>query len=582
MSGFPLLAGLALVAAVIIGLHLLRPRPRRSVVSSSVLWDALLRRRAMRPARWRWWLALALALGIGLLLAAALGGSSGRGFGAEAARTLILIDNGGSMAARTRDGRTRWAHATEHARGLARAAPGLVMVADTMGRAPPSGFVSREEALKALDRFAVVAGGAPAVPPLPPVAGLAIHLVSDGVASFEVPRSAVVHSVFEPADNVAVIRLAVRTLPGDPLRVDALVQVLNASAVEKSVQLVLRSESGFSISQPLRMAPGELVDATFDVSAFEAGVLAAAALAADDALPDDDIAYAVVPAHRTVRVLLVARGDSALGDSLAALPGVRVESIDPARYRPGLRADAFVFEDYTPREPPMAGALLFRPGPAAWLPATDRVARGVTVDDWVRDGVLSAAVPWSALSIRRAALWTRLPEGVQAAVRAGEDALVVHGRSAVPWTAVGFLPRDSDFPLQPSFPLFLADVLARLTEQERVQVEALGPVRVPFADAQVRDGRGNAVRSWAVPGATLFDAARPDIYTAQAAGGRFRVAAALLDPRLADINRSRFADTPPASRTAAARPLEAWSLLVLAGLVLMLLDWAALTRRIAG
>jgi hypothetical protein len=582
MSGFPLFAGLALVAAAIVGLHLLRPRPRRSVVSSSVVWDALLRRRAVRPARWRWWLALALALGIGLLLAAALGGSSGRGFGAEAARTLILVDNGGSMAAKTRDGRTRWAHAIEQARGLARAAPGPVMVADTMGRAPPSGFVSREEALRALDRFAVIAGGAPAVPPLPPVSGLAIHLISDGIAAFEVPRSAVVHSVFEPADNVAVIRLAVRTLPADPLRVDALVQVFNASAVEKSVQLVLRSESGFSISQPLRMAPGELVDATFDVSGFETGVLAAAALAAGDALPDDDIAYTVVPAHRMVRVLLVARGDSALGDSLAALPGVRVESIDPARYRPDLRADAFVFEDFTPSEPPMAGALLFRPGPATWLPDTDRVVRGVTVDDWARDSAVAAAVPWSALSIRRAALWTRLPEGVQAAVRAGEDALVVHGRSGAPWTAVGFLPRDSDFPLQPSFPLFLADVLARLTEQERVQLEAVGPVRVPFADAQVHDGRGNAVRSWAVPGATLFDAARPDIFTVQAAGGRFRVAAALLDPKLADINRSRFADTRPASRTAAARPLEAWSLLVLAGLVLMLVDWAALTRRIAG
>jgi hypothetical protein len=582
MFGLPLLAGLVLVAAVIVGLHLLRPRPGHRVVSSTVVWDALLRRRGAKPARWRWWLALALALAIGLLLAAALGDPAARGAGGERAHTLILLDNSASMAARTRDGGTRWAHALERARDVARAAPGLVMVADTMGRAPPSGFVPRGEALKALDRIGVTPGGAPAMPPVPAVPRLAIHLISDGVSALEVPRGAAVHSVFEAADNVAVLRVAVRALPDDPLRVDALVQVLNASAREQRVQLVLRGESGQSVAQPLRMAPGELVDATFDVSGFEAGVLAAAALAPGDALPADDIAYAVVPPHRPLHVALVARGDSALADSLAALPGVRVEPIDPARYRSGLAADAFVFEDFTPSEPPAAGALLFRPGPVAWLPAADRPARAVTVDDWAGESAIAAAVPWSALSIRRAALWTRLPQGVQATVRAGEDAVVVHGRAGVPWTAVGFLPRDSDFPLQPSFPLFLADALARLTERERVQVEALGPVRVPLAGARVLDGRGAEVSSWTVPGATMFDAGRPDVYTVQAAGARLRVAAALLDPQLADINRSRFADAPPLPPSRAALPLEAWSLLVLAGIAVLLVDWAALSRRIAG
>jgi hypothetical protein len=582
MSDATLLSGFALVATAVVGLHLLRPRTRRRVVSSTVVWDALLRRRGVKPAPWRWWLALAFALGIGLLLAAALGGSGSRGFGVDAERTLILLDNSGSMAARTRDGRTRWAHAIEQARAVARTAPGLVLVADTMGRAPPAGFVPREEALRALDGITVISGGAPAVPPLPPASGLVIHLISDGVAAFEVPRGAVVHSVFESADNVAVTRVAARAVPGDPLRVDALVQVFNASATDKRVQLVLRGASGFSIAQPLSMAPGELVDATFDISGFDAGVLAAAALADGDALPEDDIAYTVVPAHRPLRVVLVARGDSALADSLAALPGVELESIDPARYRAGIPADAFVFEDFTPSEPPSAGVLLFRPSPAAWLPAADRSARSVTVDDWARDNPVAAAVPWDALSIRRAALWSSLPEGVHAAVRAGEDALVVYGRSRVPWTVVGFLPRESDFPLQPAFPLFLGDTLARLTGQDRVQLEPLGAVRVPFVDARVHDGHGSPVRTWAVPGATMFDAARPDLYTVQAAGERIRVAAALLDPKLADINRSRFGTRPTAPRAGAAQRLEAWALLVLAGLALMLADWAALTRRISG
>jgi hypothetical protein len=88
------------------------------------------------------------------------------------------------------------------------------------------------------------------------------------------------------------------------------------------------------------------------------------------------------------------------------------------------------------------------------------------------------------------------------------------------------------------------------------------------------------VRSWSVPDATMFEAARPGLYTAQAAGRRLQVAAALLDPRLADINRSRFAGASRAELTAGSIPLETWSSLVMIAIVLMLLDWAAYTRRI--
>jgi hypothetical protein len=581
MPKVPLLsefAFVAIVAVAIIVLHRLRPRPGTRVVSSTAIWDAVLRRRGPRAASWRRWLAVLFALAIGILLATALSGPDNQGRGAGARRAFVLVDNSGSMAAKTRDGQTRWMHALAQARSVIRSAPGLVIVADLMGHAPPSGFVSREEALAALDRLTVVSGPAPSAPP--PPSGIDVHLISDGVAMLEVPRGAVVHSVFEPADNVAVTRLVVRPLAADPLHVDAFVQVFNASPVPKTVQLVLRGEPRFRLSQPLHLVAGELVDATFDVSGFEGGVLAAAAIAPSDALDSDDISYAVVPTHRLKRVVLVTRGDSALTDSLSALPGVRVESVDPARYRSGQDADAFVFEDFAPREPPPAGALLFWPRPAPWLPSANRPARGVAIDDWDRDDTVAAGVPWSALSIRRASLWTGLPNGVETVVRSGRGAVVVSGRSGVPWTAVGFLPRDSDLPLQPSFPLFLGNVLARLTEEGRVLVEPLGPVRIPFAGAEVRDGRGNLVRSWSVPDATMFEAARPGLYTAQAAGRRLQVAAALLDPRLADINRSRLAGASRAELTAGSIPLETWSSLVMIAIVLMLLDWAAYTRRI--
>jgi hypothetical protein len=299
-----------------------------------------------------------------------------------------------------------------------------------------------------------------------------------------------------------------------------------------------------------------------------------------DALARDDIAYTVVGSHRAKRVLLVTHSNPALADALAALPGVRVEIVDPEQYRHALVADAYVFDGFAPRRPPAAGALLFRPTVTDWLPTADRSHGSVAIDDWDRASHLASGVPWNTLSIRRASLWTQWPDDVEAVVRSGAAALVVSGRTGVPWTVVGFLPGDTDLPLQPGFTVFLGNALVRLTETDAALTEPLGPVRVALADAEVRDGQGRRVESRGIPGATLFEADRPDIYTVRAARARVQVAAAVLDPQQADVNRSRFTEELGPDTPASALPLERWVLIALACIVLLLVDWTAYTRRI--
>lgn len=572
---------LALVVAVIVGLHLWRPRPMRRVVASTLLWERAAKRAGIRQEPWRWWLALALALAIGVFCVVAITRPEVQGFGDGTRRTIVLLDNSPSLATRTRDGQTRWQHAQSVARSVIVGAPGPVMVVDAMGSASSTGFGTRDEALAAVARMDVASAGVPGRAGLPGGRDIEVHVVGDGVAAIDLPGGAIVHSVFEPADNVAVLRLAVHPSPADPLQVEAFVQVFNASPEPQSVRLTLRGGERFSITQSLTMAAGERVDATFDVSGFEGGVLAAIARVPSDAFPGDDIAYAVVGAHRTQRVLLVTRGNAALADSLAALPGVRVEVIDPARYRPRAGFDAFVFDGFAPPQPPPGGALLFRPPDVAWLPRADRSVGGVAVAPDGQRGPQAAGVPWHAVSVRRAALWSRVPEGAAPVVEADAGALVITGRTGVPWTATGFLPGDTDLPLRADFPVFLGNVLAHLTATELVRTEPLGPVRLPLAQAEVRDGQGNLVPSRGIPGATLFDAVRPDIYTARAPGGVVRIATAVLDPRIADVNRSRFDAAEGVTETAGGLPIERWGLLVFAVLVLLLIDWAMFTRRIA-
>lgn len=572
---------LAVVLAVVVALHLWRPRPRRQVVASTWLWELAARRTGGARSPWRWWLALALALAIAGMLALALSRPGLQGFGDGTRRIVLLVDNGPSMATHTRDGQTRWQHALARAREVILAAPGEVMVLDSAGEGPVAGFADRDTAQTALAQLRIVPVAVTTFPALPRGADIELHVVSDGVAPVAPPADAVIHSVFEPADNVAVIRLTARPSPEDPTRIEALVQVVNASPAPKAVRLTLRGGEGFSVVQTLTMAADERIDATFDVSAFPGGVLAAAAIAPGDALPDDDIAYTVVPVHRAWRVRLVTPGNAALADALASLAGVRVETVTPGRYRPAADVDAYVFDGFAPAQPPPTGALLFRPTVVAWLPAPDRQVATPVLAAADRSGALADGVPWEALGVRRAALWSRLPAGVEPVVRAGDAVVLAAGRAGAPWIAAGFLPSDSDLPLQPAFPVFLARALARLTAGDTVRTEPVGPVRVALAGAEVRNGRGERVESRAVPGAILFDAARPDLYTVSAGSTRMRVAAALLDPRRAEVNRSRLPPSAGSVPATAGPAFERWTWIVLACVALLLVDWAAFTRRIS-
>lgn len=322
----PLLAYtvVAITALLIVLLHLLRPRALRRAVSSTLLWVQVLRQRSKYHAPWRWLLSLLLCLLVGMALALALGRPEGPGSGQS--KVVVVLDNSPSMAARTRDGTSRWHHAVEKAHSLIDSTGVEVMLVDTMGRAPVEGFVHPARALDALGRFQVVSHGAPRAPVLPETGEFDVHVISDGVAAFDVPPDAIVHSVFEQAVNVAITGLQVRPYPADPLRVEAFVQVYNASTQAQRVRLSLRGSEKFSVAQELQMDSGELIDASFDISDFDAGVLAAAALAEGDAFASDDLAFAMVAPHRVRDVVLVTGGNARLEDAIRSLPGVRLDS----------------------------------------------------------------------------------------------------------------------------------------------------------------------------------------------------------------------------------------------------------------
>jgi hypothetical protein len=537
-----------------------------------------MRQRKGTEKLWRWWLSLvlcliaALALGLALTRAGVSGAVSG-------ARLVLVLDNSPSMAARTSDGATRWAHALTQARALLATESVHAMVLDTMGIAPLSGFVSPSEARLLLERLQVATTGTAQMPVLPSDNGYALHVIGDGVAAIDIPASAAVHSMFEPADNVAVTALDVRAFPADPLRLEAFVQLFNASPAAKHTRLALRGTDGFRIEQGFDLAPGELIDASFDVSGFAGGVLAAAALTPGDALALDDIAFAIVPEHRVRHVVLVTRGNPRLEDCLRSLPGVRVTSITPGQYRADMKADAYVFDGFAPAHAPQVSALLFHPPAVDWLPAHTRESNRLSVADWERGDALTDGVAWRDLRVRRASLSAAAP----AVVARGGGTLIARGRASAAWVAVGFSPQESNFTTQTGFPVFVGNALDWLVNGEPPMVRGIGTVHAALTHAIVSDGSGARVPSRNTPEGTVFDALRPDVYTLRAQAGTLKVVANLLDPRIADINHSRFADRAPAAVGVAAlkrRPAELWWVLSGLAFALLLIEWVAYTRRI--
>jgi hypothetical protein len=582
-AAFALLAGVALV---ILLLHLLRPPPPRITVSSALLW-ARIRRGAKRPDARRL-LLLLLALAAGLSMALALTRPEVPVIAASAQRLLLILDNSPSMAARMRDGRSRWQHAVEEAGVLLRrsGAPSEVMLLDTVGHLRPSGFVDRDAAVAALGRASVASWGIARMPPAPLPADAQVHLFTDGVAPIEVPEGAIVHRVFEPADNVALTAFAARPLAQEPTRFEAIVQVLNASPGEQRVRLLISGGAHFSIAQDLDLRAGETVNAVFDVSDFEGGVLGATVICEADDFALDDSAYALIPPHGPKRVLLVTAGNPALGDALRSLPGVRLTVVPPAGYARASAHDAFVFDRFAPLEPPPAGALLLRPPARKWLAgeATQRI--GPRIADWNADHAVTGAIAWRNLRLARASLEAATRTDAHALVLAhgsASGAVVTAGETPVRWIKLGFALEDSNFALQPDFPVFLGNALSWVTEPAPVLARGLGSVEVALPQARVHDGSGKPVAASPTSEGIVFEAPRADVYTVSSSSRRVLVVANVAESSYALINRTRLADGHSVSVADEAPapfwPAELWMLLLLIAGALLLAEWVVFTRR---
>ena len=602
-----LLGGTVVVVAV---LYWLKPPPRHMVVPSKLLWDRLLKekRRSTLLDRLRWWISLMIALAIGLSVAAAMGRPE-RSSGGDIARMTIVIDNSVTMAARAADGFTRWEHAVALARGLLEegSVDGEFLILYTSGQAPSREAGDRRAALDVLDDLRVSFGASSRFP-APIEADDPLYFISDGVTVDDAPAGAEVISVYGPADNVGITAFEVGSVPSAPLEYQAFLQVTNASLRPKEVSIRLSGAGEGGLRETITLEAGETRGRTVDLGAFERGPVRAAVTTDGDAFAADDLAFAFLPVRRRTRIALVSPGSVYLQSALAGEPRLVVTSLRPQDFTGEVRADLYIFDRWAPQDPPPGPALLFLPPNVGWLAPTVAVLTAPEVSGWDAAHPLMRFVSLDDLRVDRAVRLGVGPGGTNAAhpqgvpegadvANASVDGRVVIGTPELPLMIASEAPpriiraafalEDSNFPLQPAFPIFLSNVLSWMMDEQSAIRRDPGRVEVALADAEVTDLAGDPVATSQASGRTVFEAYQPGLYTVTSGNRRIRVAVGITDRDRTAINASVFspadrATAPPATLRLAgeqAARAELWVVLLSIATLLVIVEWFTYHRR---
>lgn len=575
-------------ALAVAALYRLKPPPRRLLVPSSLIWDRVLREGHHSTDRLRWWLSLLLAGLIAVSIVFAVTGPQPAGTGEAARRLMLVLDDSPTMAARGTDGATRWDHALIRARSVLQACgpDTQVMLADTMRRIATPGFESCDAALARLAGLRLAHGEVPRVPDLRQPDGVGMVVISDGVRITGVPKSAKLESVYEPTENAGITAFEIRPLPADPQRYQAFVEVANAGGADRSIEIALAGADGKRVTRRISVPAGGARAELVDVSGLGGGAVRASLIMPGDGLATDDVAYALLPARRTVRVALVTNGNPYLEKSLRAQPRVRLAVTTPRGFSERGDIDAWVFDRFAPKTRPAAPALLFRPTRADWLPSPHDEMVNPAVAAWDGAHPLLENLSLRDLHVERA--FIALP-----AARAGDaESVLVSARDNVPlvvahegaarWISFAFGLEDSNFALHAGFPVFLDNALDWMVGEQAAFAAGLGAVQVPVAGARVIAMDGTELPARAVPGGSLVEIAEPGIFTAVSANRRMRVTANLFDRSVTDLNRSQLPAMKPEALGPAPSALafDLKTALMLIAALLLGFEWWSWNRRV--
>jgi hypothetical protein len=417
----------------------------------------------------------------------------------------------------------------------------------------------------------------------------------------------------EASRNVGIVAFNVRRYFQNKMAYEVLVELENFGDTPEHLRFTLESAGNTLDVKELDLGPGQVMRKIYpDVNGGDDRTLVArispapgpdGKVRAADAFPLDDVAYALLPETRHLRVLLVTRDNLFLEGALLLDPNLTVDKIKPEDYPGALAAgivhqhDIAILDEFTPPAlPPTEGLLYFRPeGPGAPFATRGKVKRPFFTDELDTHPVMK----WVTLHDVNVGESDILIPGPDDEVLASSirDPLIVAGRrSGKRIIGVGFGLGDTDLVMRVAFPVFLMNAidwfagndadLASTYRTGRVWHVPVNPDAAAGARiARVRTPDNQQVSAPIDENAVHFFGNRVGVYKIDAGGATTEIAANLADPAESQIAPHRELilggvklQAPPEFKASVTRSIWLW--LALAVLGLLILEWWTYNRRI--
>lgn len=525
----PAALALSALAIPIVIFYMLKLRRREVTVSSTLLWQMVLRdRQANAPwQRLRRNLLLLLQLLILAALILALARPAISVPALAAGSSVILLDASASMNAIDVNP-SRFEAARRAAQALIdtlpSAAPVTLIVAGQQPQVIASAETDRSTLKQALDEarptngatdwtaaFALAAGALGRQTDQPTTV-----IISDGGLPSNLPPlpgEVRFVPIGQSSDNVSVAALSLRpTQTGAEL----FTRIANHGETERSVILSFYSNDALLQAQPLDLKAGETQSVVLPNLPREAAVYQAKLSRPDqstqplDALPLDDAGFAVNNPAGARRVLIVSRGNVFLEQLLAAIPDLQAFRALPQKdgtvHLPTDEFELYIFDGLVPNELPFKPTLFINP-PENSVLRVDGVFSD-TANARVIDSPVTRDVNWSSVHVREAKHITP-PQWAKTLVDSEGGPLVVAGDTGVRRVgAITFDLHDSDLPLQITFPILAVNL-----------INYLAPGRAFNAPDGLHPGDSLTIRPAAAVSTVAIASPSNQIYTARPVDG---------------------------------------------------------------
>jgi len=613
----PLALALGITLPIVVLFYLLKVRRHDEEVSSTFLWNDLIRDLAAHEPlqRLRWNVLLILQLIALAAITFAIARPFSEQLGQKPVQAVLLVDGSASMQARDVQP-SRFAKAVDAARSTLAGLPENSLATVILVAAHPQVLVAATADRQQVDRALASAQPSGAAADMREALLLArslggdpsarrIYLFTDGAFSLpsDLPDdlgSVQVVPVGESTGNLAVTAISTRPDPMDNRRQQLFTRVANFSDFPARTVVSIAVDGQTLEDRPVDLAPNAESPQVFEQ--LPAGARYASVSVSDlsgaNGLTLDDTAYAVLVQRKPAQVLLVSNGNQFLEKVLTLLPNVDLYRIAAQRYL-AVEADRFdiiVFDNYLPPLLPRGNLLVVNPPDRGPYRTTGSISRP-RVASWDREDPILGFVDIRDLNITRASK-IDVPRWAKPLISTSDGTpLMLAGQDGD--RRVTILPFDlqqSNLPLMSAFPIMMANMVNYLSPPGVVQSseiqtgspESLSPlpqvqsVRVTGPNDQAsefRTGQGSI---------TYAATDVPGLYRVQqlVQGGQQTVdddlfAANLANPEESDIRPRLAGLNNPGPLDAGLTRLqkEIWGALAAVVLPLLLFEWFWFHRR---